>query len=70
MECRAVGIGIDKLKELMSFFYPTGYVKEFFSKPVENLTESLDSETLKLARKNNLINGSGRLELLLFRKLL
>lgn len=58
MECRAVGVGIDKLKELMSFFYPTGYVKEFFSKPVENLTESLDSETLKLARKNNLINGN------------
>jgi len=57
MECRAVGIGIDKLKEVTSFFYPTGFIKEFFSKPVENLAESLDPETLKLAQQKNLIKG-------------
>jgi hypothetical protein len=57
MEYRAVGISIERLQELTAALYPKGFIQQLYSKPIDNLSESLDSRTLELAKQKNLFQG-------------
>lgn len=63
MEYRAMGVGIEMLKQIKDFFYPKGFFEAFFDKPIENLNESLDSKTLELIKEKNLINDNQQIVL-------
>jgi hypothetical protein len=58
IELRSVGIGIDKLKEMTSFFYPEEFTRAFFSKKIDNLNESLDKETINRAIEQKILDGN------------
>jgi hypothetical protein len=58
MEYRAMGVGIDKLKGIKDFFYPKGFLEAFFSKPIDDLSESLDSKTLERIKEKKLLNSN------------